>query len=135
MSDDYPVEKLALDITAGRYDDVLSTVVKAIAERQLAEASVLCWRITLPDLELDITEDDFTVGEAEQVQRETGLTWESVDPVISANVFRAIVQSALMNRQGLDADEARDKVRALPARAAVESISTYDGFPTAPDAG
>lgn len=127
--------RVAQEIVAGRHDDALSEIVKAVGQRQLAEKTVLCWRIALPDLDLVVTEDDFTVGEAEQVQRETGLTWEAIDPVMSAPVFRAIVVAALVGRHGVDADEARDRVRALPVRAAVDAISYYDAVPIAAGAG
>ena len=134
MSDTAATLRVAQEIVAGRHDDALSELVKAIGQRQLDEKSVLCWRIDLPELDLVVTEDDFTVGEAEAVQREVGLTWESISPMASAAVFRAVVEAALVTRRGATAQEARDAARRLTARAAVESISLYDGFPTAPDA-
>lgn len=134
MSDTAATLRVAQEIVAGRHDDALSELVKAIGQRQLDEKSVLCWRIDLPELDLVVTEDDFTVGEAEAVQREVGLTWESISPMASAAVFRAVVEAALVTRRGATAQEARDTARGLTARAAVESISLYDGFPTAPDA-
>lgn len=134
MSDTAATLRVAQEIVSGRHDDALSELVKAIGQRQLDEKSVLCWRIDLPELDLVVTEDDFTVGEAEAVQREVGLTWESISPMASAAVFRAVVEAALVTRRGATAQEARDAARGLTARAAVESISLYDGFPTAPDA-
>lgn len=130
--------RIAQEIALGRADDQLAAVINAITDRQVDGQSVICWKVSAPDLDLEVTEEDFTVGEAEAIERDTGLTWDQVAPARSASVFLAVVKAALVARKGMTADAAAEAVRALPVSAAVAGISFYDGLPktppTAPDA-
>ncbi len=121
MSD---AQKICAEILAGRHDGKLADINEAIRERVLSQATSLRWKISHPLVE--VTEDDLTLEEAEQVERITKLTWASIDPYSSAVECRAILTVALQRRAGLSAADAAAETGKLTVTQATEIMSTYE---------
>lgn len=69
------------------------------------------WRITFDGQVY--READLTIGQAETIETETGLTWRQINPLRSAACATAILAVLHAERTGISLDEARTKVRAL----------------------
>ena len=124
MSD--PTE-VAAEIRAGVFDGHLADVNKAITDRLVAQSAPLRWKIVHPAV--SITEDDFTLGEAEVVERLTGLSWGVIDPWSSAAVCRAVLTVALQKRAGMDPVAAADLTAAATVNDAADWLQSYEAPP------
>lgn len=71
----------------------------------------MAWRITF-DGEV-YREGDLTIGQAEVIEKETGLTWRQLNPLRSAACASAILAVCHSDRTGVSLEDARTKVRAL----------------------
>ena len=58
-------------------------------------------------------EADLTIGQAEDIEAASGLTWRQINPLRSAACARAILEVMHADRTGISRDEALAKVRAL----------------------
>jgi hypothetical protein len=58
-------------------------------------------------------EADLTIGQAEDIEREAGITWLQMDPLRSAKTARSVLTICIRDRTGVTIDEAREKSRAL----------------------
>jgi hypothetical protein len=85
-------------------------------------------------------EADLTIDEAERIENATQTTWRSINPVRSAKHARAILETFLITRANLSADEASKKVGAIKVNDYLDLLTseeedadlpkTYDdGFP------
>jgi hypothetical protein len=85
-------------------------------------------------------EADLTIDEAERMEIATNTTWRFINPVRSAGHARAILQTLLVTRGGLDAEAAKAKVGALKVNEFLDLLSEEgedadlptqydDGFP------
>jgi hypothetical protein len=58
-------------------------------------------------------EADLTIDEAERIEVATSSTWRAINPLRSAKHARAILETFLVSRAGMTAEDARSKVGAL----------------------
>jgi hypothetical protein len=58
-------------------------------------------------------EADLTIDEAERIEDATSSTWRAINPLRSAKHARAILETFLVSRAGMTAEDARSKVGAL----------------------
>lgn len=58
-------------------------------------------------------ESDLTIGQAEAIEKETGLTWRQLNPLRSAACASAILAVCHSDRTGVSLEAARAQVRAL----------------------
>jgi hypothetical protein len=54
-----------------------------------------------------------TIDEAERIEDATSSTWRAINPLRSAKHARAILETFLVSRAGMTAEDARSKVGAL----------------------
>ena len=104
---------IAQHIAAGDLDGELGTVLEAIQTRFAEGAAAMTWAIKLPELDLEIHENDLTLNEAMLIEKMIGTTWANIEPVTSASHCRAILAVCLSQRQDLTAEEASDKLKTL----------------------
>ena len=71
------------------------------------------WSINLPELDLQLSEDDLTLDEAMLIERMANCTWAEIDPVRSAAHSRAILAACLSQRNALTPDEANERLKSL----------------------
>jgi hypothetical protein len=106
-------QDIAQHIAAGDLDGELGTVLEAIQQRFAEGAAAMTWSINLPDLELEIHEDDLTLNEAMLIEKMIGTNWSNIEPLTSASHCRAILAVCLSQRQELTADEADNKLKSI----------------------
>lgn len=106
-------QDVAQYIAAGDLDEGIGAIYEALQARFSEGAVGLTWSITMPDLGIEISEDDLTIDEAMLIERMTGTTWASIDPVRSAVDCRAVLAACLSQRQGLSADEAEATLKGI----------------------
>jgi len=108
-------QDIAQWIAAGDLDFELSAVYDALSARFSEGAVGLTWSVVIPDLDVSISEDDLTIDEAMMIEKMTGTTWASIDPVRTAADARAVLAVALSQRCGLTVDEAEEKLKTVRA--------------------
>lgn len=101
-------------VVAGELDVDLMHVLNALNQRLVDLNASTMWAISLPDLDLEVTEDDLSLGEYEDLEKQTGRSWATINPVIRAGDAVAIVAVTLRHRHGLSEQDAADKARGLP---------------------
>lgn len=106
-------QEIAQRIAAGDIDGELATVLEAIQLRFAEGAAAMKWSIDLPELDLQLSEDDLTIDEAMLIERMASCTWAEIDPVRSAAHSRAILAACLSQRQNLTPDEANERLKTL----------------------
>ena len=106
-------QDIAQHIAAGDLDGELGVVLDAIQMRFAEGAAAMTWSINLPELDLDIHENDLTLNEAMLIEKMIGTTWANIEPVTSASHCRAILAVCIAQRQKLTADEASEKLKDL----------------------
>lgn len=112
--------KLAQEIMLGRHDDDLPDIVKAVGERAVTTRTEVRWRLTLDDLVVD--EDNLTLFELERVEAITGKSWLAIDPRRKASHCIAFLQAALESREGLSADDARERLGGLTVKQVADDV-------------
>lgn len=58
-------------------------------------------------------EADLTIGQAEDIEAASGLTWRQINPLRSASCARSILEVMHADRTGITRDAAKAQVRAL----------------------
>lgn len=106
-------QDIAQRIAVGELDDALGAIYDAMQSRFSEGAVGLTWSINMPDLGIEIAEDDLTIDEAMLIERMTGTTWANIDPVRSAADCRAVLAACLSQRQDMTADEADARLRGI----------------------
>lgn len=100
-------------IAAGDLDDGMGAIYDAMQTRFREQAVGLSWSITMPELDIEISEDDLTIDEAMLIERMAGCQWGEIDPVRSANDARAVLAACLSQRQNLTAEQATEKLKGI----------------------
>lgn len=119
-----PVDKLKDDILAGKFDGNLDTIVLAIHERALTEATQIRW-----SFEIDgerVREDDLSLGVTSMVERITKADWSQFDPRLSAENCRVLLAVYLHKRDGIPLKDAEAKVEALNHYEVGKTFSVYE---------
>lgn len=106
-------QEIAQRIAVGELDDAIGAIYEALQARFSDGAVGLSWSIDMPDLGIEIAEDDLTIDEAILIEKMTGTTWASIDPVRSAADCRAVLAACLSQRQNLTPDEATERLRGV----------------------
>lgn len=106
-------QDIAQRIASGQLDESMAAIYDAMQARFSDGAVGLTWSIVMPDLGIEISEDDLTIDEAMLIERMTGTTWAAIDPVRSAADCRAVLAACLSQRQNMTADEADAKLRGV----------------------
>lgn len=89
-------------------------------------------------------EADLTIDEAERMEVATSTSWRFINPLRSAGHARAILETLLVTRAGVSADEAKAKVGALKVNDFLDMLDVEeqdadlptefsDGFPPEAD--
>lgn len=122
-------KKICDEIVLGRHDDFLQVILSAITIRvDSLEGPELHWRIRAFDLE--VTSQNLTITEMERIERVLGRPIVKVNPAEDARSYIAIMATALIHREGLDADQALERLGSLSGSEAFrETIDTYQGPP------
>lgn len=115
--------EIVVAILNGDLDDDITDIVAAIRERANKGEIRMCWKVTFDDLE--ITEENQTINEAQSVERQTKKAWGKYHPANSAAECAAIIVAALVERQGVDAVKAFEMLKDRKASDLVKSISDY----------
>ena len=116
-----PEQRVLDDIKAGRLDGSITDLIDAITDRVREGAVIMRWHVRLDDL--DVTEDDLTIDEAYQVERESGGNWRDITPLQSAAHARALLVALFQTRRGLTLDEARYEAGRLTVAETLAAIS------------
>ena len=111
-------------IKLGKYDGCLQDVLEAIQFRAAGGATSFRWRLTWEDLE--VTEDNVTLGELVDIEKALDVSWVAINPAKSAQQCVAILEAALKHRSELSEAEVAEKVSELTAGEALECLDQYE---------
>ncbi len=118
------VDDLRAQILNGFFDGRLVEIAEAIQQRVSTGEVAVRWRLKMDDL--DLREDDLTLGEFFLWERMAGKTWERLKPLASAADCRALLLVLGQERRSLDYDQAKAWVDAMPAKRLLESFSEVE---------
>ena len=124
---------------AKRLTAAYRTVNKAVQDGRLAHAeaidlwSNLCeqlvqgnvgfrWRIVDPALNVDFTEDDLTLADADVIKQRTGCRTADVEILEDATHYAAVLYAWMVNHQGRDAVDAAKMIAGVPVNRAAECV-------------
>lgn len=110
-------------ILNGDLDEDVSTIIDAIRERTKLGAVEMCWRVPFDDL--DITEENLTVGEAKLIEVATGQPITRLPIAGSAKNIAAVIAAVLMQRQGLKSTDAFALIEGRPVKDLLGSVTEY----------
>jgi hypothetical protein len=116
-----PEQRVLDDIKAGRLDESITGIIDAITDRVREGSVIMRWHVRLGDL--DVTEDDLTIDEAYQIERESGGNWRDINPLQSAAHARALLVALFQSRRGLSYDEAVFEAGQLTVAATLAAIN------------
>lgn len=124
-------KKVTAAILAGAFDGHLVDMMEAIRRRFTDRPGAVRWRLSvcLDGVDVDVTEDDLTMAEAELIEDETGLSWAQIDPQRSAKACKALLTVVLQTRSGKSSAEARKLVGAATTSQVVDGIDVYEVDP------
>jgi hypothetical protein len=118
-----PAQKAEAAIKKGECDNGLDLVLNACLARVTAGAVGMTWRLSLDDLE--VAEDDLTLGEADMLERLLDTSWGNVNPLKSAEHAAALIRVTLHTRLGLSSEEAAERTAGYKVKTVVDSISQH----------
>lgn len=121
MSD---LTEITEDIKAGSYDGQLVSIIEAVQLRLQHGTTALKWRVRWEDH--TFTEDDLTLAEAATVEKLTGSSWGTLNPLSSASDCQAIVASCLHHRTGVTMKDALAEAGKVTVDGMVERIDSYE---------
>lgn len=130
-----PIQRFQQEVALGRFDEHLVAVSLTLGARLVEIAARSPWVIEVAGITID--EDELTLRQMAVVERVTGKKWADIDPLDSAVMAAAIVETVLISRDGLSAEEAREKVDAITVTEFVAGVSRRqvslpDPLPAAP---
>ncbi len=111
-------------IKLGKYDGNLQDVMTAIQFRAAGGATSFRWQLTLD--EVNITEDNVTLGELVDIEKLLDVSWVSINPARSAQQCTAILEVGLRHRTDLDDAAVKKRVGDLTAEEAFECLDQYE---------
>jgi len=120
-------QELAQRIAAGDADGHLTAIIEAVQARVADGAAAFQWEIRWGDLE--VTESDLTLDEALTVEKTTGSTWQTIDPLRSATHCRAILHACIVARTGVTSAEADAVLAPATVHEIIEAISKAEVNP------
>ena len=118
------LDRFTQEVKLGVYDGALTDLLGAIQFRIAGGATAFRWRIRWDDLE--VTEDNITLGELEDIEKELRVSWASVHPVKSAQQCSTLLRAAMKHRTELTDDEVTEAVGKLTASDALDAIDQYE---------
>lgn len=117
------VTKVCKAIDANQIDQIDLLKVWQRINESLAKGSVgFRWRLVDPALQLDFTEDELTIGDAEVIKARCGATVAECEPLRDATHYGALVYAWLVNHQGMDSVDAAKLIQGIPINKAAETI-------------
>lgn len=116
-----PIQRFQQEVALGRFDEHLVAVSLTLGARLVEIAARSPWVIEVAGITID--EDELTLRQMAVVERVTGKKWADIDPLDSAVMAAAIVETVLISRDGLSAEEAREKVDAITVTEFVAGVS------------
>lgn len=123
----YDLAVVAADIDLGTHDGNLGDVFNAVRRRMGERMAGLPWRITLD--KVSFTMDDMSPLALAEVEEITGASWLTLNPEVSAVVFKAIVVAHLtIDEQWPEADVI-ELLRKLRGSDLVAAISRDEVWP------
>lgn len=135
MADISDTEVVLESIKAGDHDSDLVGLIEAVRFRfthgQIQQK--WCLAYTADEDELEVREDDLTLGEARTVERLTGMDWGRLNPATTGSECLAIIAACLHHRHGKElkftrdgpTGEAWELASAVKADEAASAITTY----------
>ncbi len=119
-------DTVVAEIKMGAHDGSLIDIADAIKLRAKFGAVGFRWKISLPDIGFEVTEDTITLDELAEVEKVTGVSWTVLRPAARANICLAILRATVANRTDMTADEANAYVGGLTADGVVSALSEYE---------
>ena len=116
-----PIQRFQQEVALGRFDDHLVAVSLTLGARLVEIAARSPWVIEVAGVTID--EDELTLRQMAVVERVTGKKWAEIDPLDSAVMAAAIVETVLVSRDGLSSEDARAKVDAITVTEFVAGVS------------
>jgi hypothetical protein len=110
------------EIAAGRHDDRIGDLFKALTDRMQESQVVMAWRLTVG--ELSVRDDDLTLQESDLIERATGQNWQALNPTTSAQDCLAIISVLYHTRLGMDTDQATTEAGKLTLGDIASAITT-----------
>ncbi len=117
-------ERVVQNTKLGVYDGRLQEIMEAIQFRAAGGATAFRWKLTLEDVE--VTEDNVTLGELVDIEKELDVSWVSINPARSAQQCATILRVCVATRSDLSEDAAKEKVDALTAGDILDLIDQYE---------
>jgi hypothetical protein len=112
------------DIKAGSYDGQLVSIIEAVQLRFQHGTTALKWRVRWEDH--TFTEDDLTLAEAATVEKLTGSSWGTLNPLSSAQDCQSIVASCLHHRTKVTLKDALAEAGKVTVDGMVDRIDSYE---------
>lgn len=117
------VKTLTEQILGGDYEGHESEILGAIIKRRDLGSIQIAWRLEWDDL--DVTQENLTIGEAKLVEKLAGKSIHLTAPAQSADNISAYLVAALVNRKGMSQQDALAEVDKASARQLFRSLSDY----------
>lgn len=117
-------DRFVQDIKLGVYDGHLQDVMTAIQFRAAGGATAFRWRITIDDIE--ITEDNVTLGELVDIEKALDVSWVSISPARSAQQCVEIMRAGLSHRTDKSPEDVGELVDKMSADEALDAIDQYE---------
>lgn len=121
-------KQVIADIETGEYDGRLAEIIGAARQRITEAGNSVRWRITIGDETW--TQDTVTMGEERLVEAHTGVNWDQLAPLRSAEVTTAYIAAHWHKIGGLSWKDALDKADQLSVKEAIGAV-TEDEVPKA----
>ena len=127
----YNLAMVVADIDLGTHDGNLGDVFNAVRKRMGEKLAGLPWRITIGDL--SFTMDDMSPLSLAEVEEITGASWLTLNPEVSAKVYKAVVLAHLVVDLCWTEGDALDALRSLKGSELVASITRDEVWPDPKD--
>ena len=110
-------------IANGDLDDSFADLTRAMRDRVRDGAVEMRWGLKFGGH--DITQDNQSIAEVMSVERQTGKTWQTIQPAGSAAEAGAIMIAALVERDGMKPPEAVKALKIYSAQDVASGIYEY----------
>ncbi len=121
-----PGQQIAMDMAIGKYDDELAVIFESFLLRLDETDRSRKWSLTLSDL--NVTQDDLTLGECARLERESGQDWQQMSgPLASAEHARRFLVLLFETRLKLPAVDAIARADAMPVNDVTDAFGAYVG--------
>jgi hypothetical protein len=116
--------KVAVEIVAGRWDNHLEELFKALRNRMGEQLVGMPWWITLPDGHC-FGIDDMSLAALVVAERESGRSWHVLHPETSAREYRALIAAHCLEDRGWTEAQVIELLRSIKTMSQIKDSITF----------